>query len=117
MSDMNFVEKLLSNGFERVVSDVEKKKGRYDCAFNTKNGWMGVVVYHPYERFINGDKQVELSLERYGVDEILFKGNEIIKTRINEKRITVSVSGNIVYENLYGVMPPNDIKRLLYEID
>lgn len=95
---MNFVEKILSNGFERYVSEAEKKIGRYDVSFNTKNGWMGLVVYHPYEYFTKGEFRVELSLEMFQ------HGQRIIK---------ISDGKNILYENNYGLMPPKEIIDLI----
>ena len=114
-TEMNFVEQLISNGFVRYVSDVEKKKGRYDMNFNPKNGWMGVVVYHPYERFENGNKQVELSLERFNVkDQIHYSDGRKEDILVNEKLIRIRIGEEVVYENKFGVMPPKEIQEKLY---
>ena len=107
---MNFVEKLLANGFKRFVSKIEKRKGRYDANFNSLNGWMGLTIYHPYERFEKGNKCVELDLSRFGVYDIL---PNLERVPVNEKVIRVKVDGQTVYENKYGVLPPLEIQNLI----
>lgn len=118
---MNFVEQLLNNGFQRFISESEKRKGRYDSRFNPLNGWMGVVIYHPCEKFMKDDKIVELSLERFGVtDTTLIVINSeteemsVTSVNINERLIKISVGDKIIYENKYGVMPPKEIENILY---
>jgi len=112
---MNFTEKILANGFERVVTDLEKNKGRYDLSFNPQNGWLGVVIYHPVEHFIKGDKKVTLSLERFNVTDMYCYMDKVTKkevretNKINERHIIISISNEIVYKNEYGVLPPNEI--------
>ena len=98
---MNFVEKLLANGFTRIVYDWEKKKGRYDGEFNPKNGWLGLTIYHPYEMFEKEGITVELDLTRYGVKD--FIGGQLVN--VNEKRIVVKRDGLITYENKMGILP------------
>lgn len=112
--EMNFVERLLDNGFERYVNPAEKNKGRFDMMFNPKNGWMGVIVYHPYERFSKGAKTVELSLERFGVTDILYKDGLKKEEQINEKHITVKINDEMIYHNKYGVLPSKEIQQKLY---
>jgi len=110
---MNFVELILSNGFVRRVTDIEKKKGRYDSKFNTTNGWMGLVVYHPYEIFEKDNKSVELSLERFGAVDIIFDEDGCREVRVNEKHITCKVDGVVIYKNNFGVIPPIEIINIL----
>ena len=98
---MNFVEKLLANGFNRFVSEIEKRKGRYDANFNPNNGWMGLTIYHPYERFEKDDITVELDLTRYGVKDYI--GGKLVN--VNEKRIVVKKAGKITYQNNMGILP------------
>lgn len=107
------MERILSYGFERVVSDHENKRGRYDLNFNPQNGWMGLVIYHPYECFINANKKVELSLERYGVTDLCINEQGSTKIKVNEKHITISINGGIVYHNKFGIMPPIEIENEL----
>ena len=104
---MNFVEKLLANGFTRIVYEWEKKKGRQDAGFNPQSGWMGLITYHPYERFEKGEFVVELDLSRFGVKDYC-DGKE---TQVNEKRIKVSKGGNIIYDNRFGLIPPEEIQN------
>jgi len=103
--NMNFVERLLFVGFKRFIPEWEKKKGRYDGEFNTKNGWMGLTIYHPYERFELGDTVVELDLTRYGVKDIQINGGFVTEIPVNEKKITVIKGGKLIYENKFGVLP------------
>ena len=107
---MNFVEKLLANGFTRIVYEWEKKKGRQDAGFNPQSGWMGLITYHPYERFEKGDVVVELDLSRFGVYDIL---PNLERVPVNEKVIRIKVDGQTVYENKYGVLPPLEIQNLI----
>jgi hypothetical protein len=107
---MNFVEKLLANGFNRIVYEWEKKKGRQDAGFNPQSGWMGLTIYHPYERFEKGNKSVELDLSRFGVYDIL---PNLDRVPVNEKVIRIKVDGQTVYENRYGVLPPLEIQNLI----
>lgn len=100
---MNFVEQLLSFGFERLVSDIEKRKGRYDGAFKPNNGWMGVVTYHPVEIFTRDNIEVLLSLEKFNVKK--FPSGETI----NEKEICIKIGDKIIYHNFHGVIPQKEI--------
>lgn len=109
---MNFVERILSYGFERIIHDWAKNQ-----IFNTNNGWMGLTIYHPLERFIKGDKEVLLSLERFGcTDLIIHSDGKREEVKVNEKEIRISIGGNIVYHNRHGVMPPKEIEEQLNEL-
>ncbi len=108
MQEKNLVELFLDAGFERYVSDIEKRKGRY-ADFNPKNGWMGVVTYHPYERFEKGDKALELSLERFGVKSTLVYDGKVETKSLFEKQIKLYVNREVVYINDYGVLPPQEV--------
>lgn len=110
---MNFVEKLLANGFNRYVSEPEKKKGRYDAGFNPNNGWMGLTIYHPYERFEKGEFMVELDLSRFGTKDIRYEGGKLTEVTVNDKIIKVIRGKNIIYYNQYGVLPPLEIQKLI----
>ncbi len=111
---MNFVERILSYGFVRYVSEAEKKKGRYDVNFNTKNGWMGVVIYHPIEVFTKDDIEVMLSLEMFNTYKIVIhKDNTIEKIPVSEKEIMVKKAGKILYHTKNGIMPPKEIEEIL----
>lgn len=109
---MNFVDKLFASGFNRKITAIESKKGRYDCKYNTNNGWMGLTVYHPYETFKKGGISVELSLERSGIKEIeIFHDGTQKEIQINERQIKVTINNEIVYYNKYGIMPSLEIEQ------
>ena len=108
--DKNFVEKLIDAGFKRHIPSWEIKRGRFDSNYNTKNGWMGLVVYHPYEKFIKGSKTVELSLERFGVTDTIISEMGVTKVQVNEKIIKCSIGGQTLYETNFGVIPPIEIQ-------
>ena len=111
---MNFVEKLLANGFTRIVYEWEKKKGRQDAGFNPQSGWMGLITYHPYERFEKGDVVVELDLSRFGVWDFFIDSHGKTETkRVNEKRIKVSKGSELIYDSRNGVLPPLEIQNLI----
>jgi len=109
---MNFTEQILSMGYERFIPDYEKIIRR-QVDFNASNGWLGLTTYHPYERFVKDNKVVELDLSRYGVKNILFTSSERIETDINEKSIKITIDGEVVYHNIYGVIPNDKIIELL----
>lgn len=114
MEHLNFVEQLLEKGFVREITDLEKRKGRYDINFNTKNGWMGVVIYHPYEKFQKEDKIVELSLERFNVtDMIVYSDGTKQEKKVSDRQIICSVNGEVIYKNNFGVIPPTEVKEKL----
>jgi len=103
---MNFVEQLIENGFKRVVHSWSK-----DQIFNTNNGWMGLTINHPYEKFVRGNALVELSLERYNVSDLFITKDRTTKISVSEKLIKCSIDGEVIYENKYGVIPPKEIQQ------
>jgi len=114
MNNNNFVDELLENGFKRHISELEIKKGRYTCGFNTKNGWMGLTIYHPIEIFKKGNKKVILSLERYGVCDYIIKDGISQKIEVSEKEIKCLIGNEVIYENKNGVLPTKEIKEIMY---
>lgn len=109
---MNFIEKVLDNKFERYIPDMGKKN-KYSLPYDIKNGWYGVTVYHPDEKFIKGDKEVILSLS--GALTIYYLTN---KDNIENKdlldamaaKMIVLKSGNkIVYKTVTGILPSNEL--------
>ena len=109
---MNFVDFLLNNGYKRVINEHEKR-GRYDGSFNLLNGWMGLTIYHPYECFVKDNKKVELDLSRYRVTDIVYTKDGVTKVDVAEKRVVVTVGDKIIYENKAGIMPDEEIIKLL----
>ena len=114
MDSNNFVEELLLKGFKRRITELEAKKGRYDGVFNTKNGWMGLTTYHPFELFEKGYKKVTLSLERYRTCDYIFKNGVSTKVEISEKEIRCFIGDNVIYENKNGVLPTKEVKEIIY---
>lgn len=110
---MNFVERIISYGFKRIVPEWENNKGRYDVNFNTQSGWMGVTIYHPLESFVKGDKRVSLDLTKLNSTEYRFDSNGVSERKVSEKRITVYENDKIIYDNVNGIMPPKEIEEKL----
>lgn len=105
---MNFVEEILSNGFVRAY--YYKQSPLYPS-----NAWMGLTIYHPYERFEKGKIVIELSLEQYNkIREIRYSDGTLKKEILMEKRITVKNDGIVTYDNKYGIFPPKEIFNICH---
>lgn len=110
---MNFTDKILEKGYVRRIMDCEIKKGRYDCSFNSLNGWLGLTVYHPYEVFTKGGNKVEIDISRFNTYDLVSSPFGINKIPVSEKRIKITIAGDVIYDNKNGVIPDDKIINLL----
>ena len=76
------------------------------------NGWLGVTTYHPYEKFVSGNTQIEIFFNEWNRE--FKKDGEWVTEPIHEKCIRIKKDNEIIYETKSGVIPPFEVQEKLY---
>lgn len=114
---MNFVERLIAEGFVETLNTNFMKKRDPSYKFSTKNNWFGVSTYHPDAILECGTKKLILSLMGAFGYEIYIRN---VPNGINESFNTLSANravkiillmngNNVVYSTFSGEVPSEDI--------